>query len=171
MYLPAWLTTCAPSVLSHNPLKTLPSTLPSLAALAKLSLSNTPLPASALESIDLSSLPYLRMLSASHTPNLDRLPTHFKTWGTGLLPAAEGSRFDRPFNSSKSAEGRRGDGLEVVELGGSGITWKGLQAGVGEGMPGLRSLGLKGCPVTEREDYKDSVRARIAGDVCNLLQC
>lgn len=144
-------------VLSHNPLKTLPSTLPSLTALAKLSVSNTPLPSSALTDIDLSALPFLRMVSASHTPNLATLPEHFRSWGTGLLPAAQGSRFDRPFNTAAAAEGRRGDGLEVVELSGSGITWDGMRNGVGQGMPGLRSLGLKGCPVTEREDYKDAV--------------
>lgn len=101
------------------------------------------------------------MLSLSHTPLLTSLPEHFRTWGTGLLPPSEGTRFDRPNNRAAAGEGRRGDGLEVVELGGSGMTWDGLRNGVGKGMPGLRSLGLRGSPVTEMEEYKESVSSHL----------
>lgn len=146
--------------MSQNPLRILPASLSSLQQLSKLSASHTALNSSTLP--DLSPLPHLRMLSLSHNPAITSLPRHFSTWGTGLLPTSDSANA-RPNNvhGGGAAGGRRGDGLEVVELGGCGLDkWeglKGLLGPAGAGMKGLRSLGLRGCGVTKLEGYSDRV--------------
>lgn len=144
--------------MSQNPLRILPSSLPTLTNLAKLSASHTRLSTSSPGLPDLSPLPLLRMLSLSHNPDITSLPKHFSSWGTGILPASDSANA-RPNNIS--AGGRRGDGLEVVELGGCGLDkWEGLRGLMGghaNGMKGLRSLGLRGCGVTKLEGYADRV--------------
>ncbi|CDZ96844.1 Protein phosphatase 1, regulatory subunit, and related proteins [Phaffia rhodozyma] len=135
-------------IVSHNPLRSLPSSLGRLPMLAKLSASNAELTSSGLP--DLSTLPYLRVLSLSHNTTLRELPGHFARWGTGTLPSSDRA-------GGKFGQGRRGDGLEVIELGGCGIDeWAALEVGLA-GLEGLRSLGLKGCGVTSAEDYKDQI--------------
>ncbi|OCF39822.1 hypothetical protein I317_06374 [Kwoniella heveanensis CBS 569] len=114
-------------IVSHSPsLSSLPSTLASLPHLSKFTFSHCPrLTASSLP--DLSALPLLRDVKMNNLPQLTSLPPHIVSWGKGDLSqikrAKEG---DEDANADAIGGGsfsKRGDGLEVLDLGNCSLTF------------------------------------------------
>jgi hypothetical protein len=101
---------CILVVVSHSPnLTALPASLGTSNYLSKLTFSHCPsIKAESLP--DLSSLPLLRDVKMNNLPYLSSLPPHLATWGTGDLSLV------KPSEDSSSII-KRGDGLEVLDLG------------------------------------------------------
>lgn len=141
--------------MSHSPnLTSLPASLAELSNLSKLTLSHCPL-LSASGLPDLSALPHLRDVKANNLPRLTSLPAHLATWGTGVM------------SSDKDGAPRRGQGLEVLDLGNCSLPFTAVSKIFGLAgksktpqWGNLRSLTLRANPLAlEKEDYAELLQA------------
>ncbi|KAL1409861.1 hypothetical protein Q8F55_003860 [Vanrija albida] len=142
-------------IVSHSPnLTSLPASLAELSNLSKLTISHCPL-LSATGLPDLSALPHLRDVKANNLPRLTTLPAHLATWGTGVM------------SSDKDGAARRGQGLEVLDLGNCSLAFAAVAKVFGLGgkskaaqWGNLRSLTLRANPLAlEKEDYAELLQA------------
>ncbi|WOO78790.1 uncharacterized protein LOC62_02G002328 [Vanrija pseudolonga] len=142
-------------IVSHSPnLTSLPASLAELSNLSKLTLSHCPL-LSAAGLPDLSALPHLRDVKANNLPRLTSLPAHLATWGTGVM------------SSDKDGAPRRGQGLEVLDLGNCSLPFAAVSKIFGLAgksktpqWGNLRSLTLRANPLAlEKEDYAELLQA------------
>ncbi|TXT03861.1 hypothetical protein VHUM_04284 [Vanrija humicola] len=142
-------------IVSHSPnLTTLPKSLAELSNLSKLTISHCPL-LSATGLPDLSALPHLRDVKANNLPRLTSLPAHLATWGTGVM------------SSDKDGAPRRGQGLEVLDLGNCSLPFAAVSKVFGLAgksktpqWGNLRSLTLRANPLAlEKEDYAELLQA------------
>lgn len=111
---------------------------------------------------DLSALPLLRDIRANNLPRLASLPAHLATWGTGSLALV---------GKDKEGKDRKGDGLEVLDVGNCSLPYaaveKAFSLGPSVGRPKttwhLRMLTLQANPLTlEEPKYAELLQASAA---------
>ncbi|WVQ95540.1 hypothetical protein IAU59_002637 [Kwoniella sp. CBS 9459] len=149
-------------IVSHSPnLTTLPSSLASLPHLSKLTFSHCPrLTSTSLP--DLSHLPLLRDVKMNNLPQLTSLPGHITSWGKGDLSVIKKAKDGEA--DLNDTGGRKGDGLEVLDLGNCSLTFASVSSlfglssnvtstsskknGSSTTFPHLRSLSLHSNPLS-----------------------
>ncbi|GFZ48197.1 hypothetical protein JCM24511_05945 [Saitozyma sp. JCM 24511] len=178
-------------IVSHSPnLVSLPEALSTRNHLAKLTFSHCPrLTAGRLP--DLSALPLLRDVKMNNLPLLSSLPAHISSWGTGDLSLV-GKGGGATLTSSRSGGGpaeiaataslagssRKGDGLEVLDLGNCSLTFEAVSTIFSLSQPSssssstksksptwphLRSLSLHSNPLgVSHPNYPDLLQASAA---------
>ncbi|WVF67980.1 hypothetical protein IAT40_002742 [Kwoniella sp. CBS 6097] len=149
-------------IVSHSPsLTSLPVTLATLPHLSKLTFSHCPRLTSA-SLPDLSNLPLLRDVKMNNLPQLTSLPPHIVLWGKGDLSLIKKVK-DGEVDSNASGS-KRGDGLEVLDLGNCSLTFASISSVFGMSsnatstsskkkassitFPHLRSLSLHSNPLS-----------------------
>ncbi|CAD6586621.1 MAG: hypothetical protein TREMPRED_004501 [Tremellales sp. Tagirdzhanova-0007] len=128
-------------------LVSLPQGLTHLYQLSKLTFSHCP--RLNLDSLpDLSTLPLLRDVKMNDLANLTSLPDHLSRWGTGDMSLVNKT-------SAETSSPRRGDGLEVLDLGSCSLTYQAVSSVFGLSDPlaqshwsHLRSLSLHSNPLS-----------------------
>lgn len=164
-------------VVSHSThLRSLPVSLGDLSYLSKLTFSHCPaLTGSGLP--DLSTLPLLRDVKMNNLPHLTSLPSHVARWGTGNMTLV--GKGDNEGVRAGPSMSRKGDGLEVLDLGNCSLPFEAISSVFGLSQKAtdkpskipkwkqLRSLSLHSNPLaTSHPDYSERLQASF--DLPNL---